>query len=131
MAKNKKSKTSDPMTNPKTMGREGMKIIRNIAFGTYNIYNDGHIFRNLDFVKATLVEVDKQIMDHAIHVAAIKYAYSGNQDSNVLSLLHRDERAYEAYCLIRRTLESIIVTGGDTGFLWVLANKLPVYKYNI
>lgn len=131
MAKNKKPKNPDPMSNPKTMGREGMKIIRNIAFGTYNIYAEGHIFRNLDFVNAVIREVDKKILDYSIHINAIKYAYAGTQENTVLSLLHRDEKALEAYNLIRHTLYSIAISGGDTGFLWVLGNKLPQYKYNI
>ena len=131
MAKNnKKTKNPDPMSNVKTMGKEGMKIIRNIAHGTYNIYAEGHIFRNPEFVKAIIVEVDKRLIEHAIHVRAIEFAYANTQDANVLSLLHRDRKAYEAYSIIRQTLESIAITG-DTGFLWVLSNKLPQYKYNI
>lgn len=131
MAKNnKKTKNPDPMSNTKTMGREGMKIIRNIAHGTYNIYADGHVFRNPNFVKAIIVEVDKRLMEHAIHVRAIEFAYANTQDGNVLDLLHRDRKAYEAYAIIRQTLESILATG-DTGFLYVLSNKLPQYKYNI
>lgn len=131
MAKNnKKTKNPDPMSNTKTMGREGMKIIRNIAHGTYNIYAEGHIFRNPEFVKAIIVEVDKRLMEHAIHVRAIEFAYANSQDGNVMDLLHRDRKSYEAYAIIRQTLESILVTG-DTGFLYVLSNKLPQYKYNI
>ena len=128
---NRKVKNPDPMSNPQTMGREGMRIIRNIAFGKFNFYTEGHVFRNLDFVKALITEVDKRIMDSGIHVNAIQYAYSGSQDANVLNLLHRDKKTLEAYMLIRQTLDSIVISGGDTGFLLVLTNKLPQYKYNI
>lgn len=128
---NRKVKNPDPMSNPQTMGREGMRIIRNIAFGKFNFYTEGHVFRNLDFVKALITEVDKRIMDAGIHVNAIQYAYSGSQDANVLNLLHRDKKTLEAYMLIRQTLDSIVISGGDTGFLLVLTNKLPQYKYNI
>lgn len=128
---NKKNNNKDPMSNTKTMGREGMRIIRDIAFGRYDIYSNGHIFRNLEFVKATLYELDKKLMDAKIHVAAISYAYRGNQDPNILSLLHRDTRSVEAYELIRKVLCSIIASNGDTGFLLVLANKLPEFRYNI
>ena len=132
MAKhNKKVKNPDPMSNTKTMGREGMRIIKDIAFSKYDIYANGHIFRNLDFVNATLVEVDKRILEAGIHVNAILYAYPGTQDPSVLSVLHRDQKTYDAYALIRRVLASIIASGGDTGFLLVLASKLPEYKYNI
>ncbi len=132
MAKNnKKVKNPNPMSNSKTMGREGMRIIKDIAFGTFNIYNSGHIFRNLDFVQATLVEVDKRLYESGLHVKAIEFAYSGTQDKQVLNILLRDKKTFEAYCLVRETLVSIITTNGDTGFLYVLANKLPQYKYNI
>lgn len=129
--KPKRPKNPDPMSNSKTMGIEGMKIIRSIAHGNYNIYTEGQIFRNLDFVKAVLYEVDKRLLDHSIHVAAIEYTYANTEDTNVLSLLHRDRKSCEAYRIIRQALESILITGGDTGFLLVLANKLPQYKFNI
>ena len=129
--KKHKSKNPDPFTNARTMGREGMRIIRDIAFGKYNIYNEGHIFRNLHFVNATIVEVDKRILDLQIHINAITFAYSGSQDPNVQNLLYRDQKSLEAYMLIRRVLSSIVVSGGDTGFLMTLANKLPAFKYNI
>lgn len=128
---NKKVKNPDPMSNPRTMGKEGMKIIRNIAFGTYNIYAEGQIFRNINFVNATIREVDKKILEASIHATAIEYAYANSQDPNVLQLLQNDRRTREAYLLVRQQLVAIITTGGDTGFLWVLANKLPAYKYNI
>lgn len=128
---NKKGKAPDPLSNQKTMAREGMKIIRNIAHGTYNVFAEGHIFRNLNFVNAIIMEVDKRLMDINIHITAIEFAYGGSQDPNVLNLLHRDKQTRDAYILIRRTLESIVVTNGDTGFLQILASKLPQYKYNI
>lgn len=127
----KAPKNPDPMSNTKTMGKEGMKIIHNIAFGTFNIFNDGHVFRNPDFVKATMVEVEKRLVDAKIHAMAIEYAYAGSSDPAVLNLLHRDRRSVEGYMLIQECLSNIILSCGDTGFLLVLANKLPQFKYNI
>lgn len=129
--KNKNNGPKDPMTNTRSMAREGMRIMRDIAHGKYNIYTEGHIFRNLEFVKATIAEVDKRLLDHQIHIAAIKYAYANSQDPVVSNLLYRDERSYEAYVLIRNVLYNILISNGDTGFLMVLANKLPQFKYNI
>ena len=127
---NKPVKNPDPMSNTRIMGREGMKLIRNMAQGKFNFYTEGHIFRNKDFVLATMVEVDKRIIEHGIHVNAIRCAYAGSQDPNVLNVLHRDEKALEAYTLVRQTLEGIALTQ-DTGLLYVLLNKLPNYRYNI
>lgn len=123
-------KNPDPMSNPVTMGREGLRIIRNIAHGKYNIYAEGHIFRNMDLVNATINEIDKYLLDIGIHIAAINYAYAGTTDANVLRLLHKDKKSYEAYSIARQAMQSIAMTG-DTGFLWVLASKLPNYKYNM
>ena len=121
----------DPLTNVKTMGREGMRIMRDIAFGNYNIYTEGHVFRNLDFCKATITEIDKRLIDLQIHINAINYAYYNCQDPKVMNLLYRDQRSFEAYSLMKEVMCSIIMSGGDTGFLMVLAGKLPAYKYNI
>lgn len=131
MSKNdKKQQRMDPLSNSKVMGREGMKIIRNIAFGAYNIYNEGHIFRNTEFVNATIYEVDKKIFEAGIHMNAVRFAYHGTEDPKIIGLLMKDQKAFEAYNLVRQVLVSILETG-DTGFLYVLASKLPQYKYNI
>lgn len=127
----KNVKNPDPMSNPKTMGKEGMRIIKDIAFGKYNIYNSGHVFRNLDFIRATLAEVDKRLFEAKVHVQAVQYAYANVDDQMVLGVLLRDKKTLEAYSMIREVLVSIIITNGDTGFLHILASKLPHYKYNI
>ena len=121
----------DPLSNPQTMGREGMRILRAIAFGSFNIYNEGHIFRNIEFDKATLTEIDKRLLDVNIHIAALKCAYNGTTDPNVLRLMMDDEKKQEAYNIMRDAICRIIISNGDTGFLWVLSSKLPKFKYNI
>lgn len=123
-------KNVDPLSNAKIMSREGMKIIRNIAFGNFNFYNEGHVFRNPDFVSNTILEVDKRILDASIHLTALSYAYPGTQEPSVLSLIHRDTKTYEGYMLVRQVLEGIIKTG-DTRLLYTLMTRLPEYKYNL
>lgn len=123
-------KNVDPLSNAKVMSREGMKMIRNIAFGNFNFYNEGHVFRNPDFVSNTILEVDKRILDASIHLTALNYAYPGTQEPSVLSLIHRDTKTLEGYMLVRQTLEGIIKTG-DTRLLYTLITRLPDYKYNL
>lgn len=123
-------KNVDPLSNAKIMSREGMKIIRNIAFGNFNFYDEGHVFRNPDFVSNTILEVDKRILDASIHLTALKYAYPGTNEPSVLSLIHRDTKTYEGYMLVRQVLEGIIKTG-DTRLLYTLMTRLPEYKYNL
>lgn len=127
----KKNNRLDPMANVKTMGREGVRIIKDIAFGKYNIFNDGHVFRIPEFDMAVIAEADKRIIDLQIHINAINIAYQGSNDPNVINLLYRDSRSLEAWTLVKNIMTDILMSGGDTGFLLVLANKLPGYKYNI
>lgn len=126
----KNPKNPDPMSNARTMGREGMRLIKNMAHGTFNMYNEGHVFRNIHFTNATINEIDKRLMDVAIHINAINFAYAGTDNKDVLRLLHQDTKAYEAYVMIREALVGVANTG-DTGLLYPLIMKLPKYKYNI
>lgn len=128
-----------PINNSRSMGRDGFKYIRDIAFGNFNIYKDGHIFRNLDFVKATLAENDKRMKDASIHLESLKYTYTTNPyygtnkeaQAEILRLMHKDEKTVTAYMLIRNSLYAILQTNGDIGYLYVLASNLPNYKYYI
>ena len=91
----------------------------------------GHVFRDITFVNATIAEVDKRLFDAQVHVNAMAYAYGSCEDPRVVALRFNDQKRVDAYMLIRETLSSIAATGGDTGFLLNLVNKLPKYKYNI
>lgn len=130
MAKKNNGRPKDPMSNTKTMANEGMRLIRNIAFGNFNMYNDGHVFRDVNFVNATIAEVDKRLFDAQVHVNAMAYAYGTCDDPRVVALRFNDQKKVDAYTLIREIL-TCVATTGDTGFLYNLVNKLPKYKYNI
>lgn len=121
----------DPMSNVRDMGRYGIRVIRDIAKGKFNFYNEGHIFRNLDFTSATIAEVEKKIYEANIHVTAMQYTYANSSDPVVHELLMKDMREAEAYLLVHRTLKLVLNSGGDTRYIQILINKLPKYKYNM
>lgn len=123
-------KNPDMMSNTKLMAKEGMRAIKDMAYGKYNIYNEGHVFRNPEFTKATIDEIDKRLVTLEIHIKSINIAFAGSSDPAVLNVLRRDTKEYEAYILCRNVLWAIIQTG-DTGMLYTLASRLPMYKYNI
>lgn len=133
--KNKKKqpiyKNPDPMANVRDMGRYGIRVIRDIAKGKFNFYNEGHIFRNNDLTMATMEEVKRKIYEANIHVSAMQYTYAYSNDPVVQELLMRDMRTVEAYTLVYQTLKLILDNGGDTRYLQVLITKLPKYKYNM
>ena len=133
--KNKKKqpvyKNPDPMSNVRDMGRYGIRVIRDIAKGKFNFYNEGHIFRNNDLTMATMEEVKKKIYEANIHVTAMQYTYGYSNDPSVQDLLMRDMRTVEAYTLVYQALKLILDNGGDTRYLQILITKLPKYKYNM
>lgn len=131
MGKNNKNIPRNPMTNTKSMSREGMKIMRDIAHSKFNFYTEGHIFRNRDFTCATIMEINKRIEDISIHLWGLNTLISnGATDPKIINLMNRDAKSLEAYKLMYESLYSVYSTG-DTGFLLALINKLPQYKYNI
>ena len=129
--KQPKYSNPDPMSNVRDMGRYGIRVIRDIAKGKFNFYNEGHIFRNNDFTLATIEEVKRKIYEANIHVTAMQYAYSNSSDPAVQELLMRDMRQAEAYTLVYNTLNLVLNNNGDTRYIQILINKLPRYKYNM
>ena len=78
MAKNKQNGIQNPMplaTNPTVMGRNGMQIIKEIAFGRYNIAANGQVFRNKEFSKAVLIEAEKKYRKYAIILKSLQFSY--------------------------------------------------------
>lgn len=121
----------DPMSNVRDMGRYGVRVMREIAKGKFNFYNEGHIFRNNDFTNATMDEIKRKIYEANIHVTAMHFAYANSSDPVVQDLIIRDMKTVEAYTLCYNTLKLVLENGGDTRYLQILINKLPKYKYNM
>lgn len=123
-------KNNKSVMNTRSMGREGLKIIRNIAFSNFNFYTEGQIFRNTAFVNATIEEINKILLETNIHITAIKCAYPATGDPNILGLLKKNQRKFDAYSLAKQCLGSVAYTG-DTGYIWALLTRLPDYRYDI
>lgn len=121
----------DPMSNVRDMGRYGIRVIREIAKGKFNFYNEGHIFRNPDFTNATLKEVEKKIKEAQIHVTAMQFAYQNSQDYMINKVLMDDMKMLEGYQLVYSVLRMIADNAYDTRYLQILLTQLPKYKYNM
>lgn len=124
-------KNPDPMSNVRDMGRYGVRVMRDIAKGKFNFYNEGHIFRNLDLTRATIEECQRQLTKAKIHVNAMQYAYGGSADRIVQEVIMEDMKKVEAYEMCINTLTLVFNTNGDTRYLTILINNLPRYKYNM
>lgn len=126
-----KVKNPDPMSNVRDMGRLGIRLMRDISKGKFDLDNDGNVFSNPDFVRATIKEVEKKLLDANIHIMAINFTYAYTTSNDVKDLLIRDMRTAEAYTLIYTTLGQILNNNGDIRYLKVLMNHLPRYRYNL
>ena len=129
--KQPKYSNPDPMSNVRDMGRHGLKMIRDIAKGTFNFYNDGHYFRNNDFTTATIEEVKRELYKANIHATAMQYTYANSSDPVVQKMIVDDMKAVEAYTLVYDTLMLVLGYGGDTRYLQILLTQLPRYRYNM
>lgn len=125
----------DPMSNVRDMGRYGIRVMRDIAKGKFNFFNDGHIFRNLDFVKATMKEVEKELLRANIHVTAMQYTYGNSDNPDVQGVLMADMRRVEGWTLVYNQLMSVLnnaVDGnGDSRFIAPLLKELQRYKNSL
>lgn len=119
------------MSNVRDMGRYGIRVIREIAKGKFNFYNEGHIFRNPNFTNATIKEVEKKINEAQIHVTAMQCTYQNSSDYLINKVLMDDMRTLEAYQLVMSVLVMIAQNNYDTRYLQVLLTQLPKYKYNM
>lgn len=129
--KQPKYSNPDPMSNVRDMGRHGLKMIRDIAKGNFNFYNDGHYFRNNDFTTATIEEVKRELYKANIHATAMQYTYANSSDPVVQKMIVDDMKAVEAYTLVYDTLMLVLGYGGDTRYLQILLTQLPRYRYNM
>lgn len=131
---NNRNQNRDPMTNIRSMANEGMRIIRDIAFGRFDIYGDSRstYFRNLVFDNAVLSEVDKRLTSAQIVYNALMYTYGSNDPSaDVLRTIMNAKKTLDAYSVIHESLSNIIMSGGNVGYLYIMQNRLPAYKHNL
>ena len=130
--KRKKIKTPDPMGNPLAMGRYGIKVIKDIAFGNcVNIEEQIEKFgSSRTLIRSTMQEVDEKIMDAYLVYNALYPVYinKGNENPRIGYLLNKYYKTWEGWNLVNKVLTQIYNTE-DGSALYVLANRLPAYKY--
>ena len=129
--KQPKYSNPDPMSNVRDMGRHGIKMIRDIAKGNFNFYNDGHYFRNSDFTNATIEEVKRELKRASTFAQAMQFTYANTSDPDVQKWIIESMRSVEAYTLVYNTLKLVLDFQGDTRYLQILLTQLPRYRYNM
>lgn len=137
MGNNTKRKL-DPMSNSQNMGKDGYRNIRDMAAGRCDFYNTCHIFRNPEYVLATISEVES-VMQEAITIRdAIYYTYGGNKQMTTLqvNIYHGYNQRVTACQMVLNVLRDLYKSqyqswnNGqcDTNLLKALLNWLPAYR---
>lgn len=123
----KNPKHPDPMSTPTLRGWEGIRIMRDISKGRFNLDKDGPLFRNIEFVRDTINEAQKEYAKAYYHYHAMMFAYGAADDPMIRSIIEKDGGSINAYNLIIVQLSNII-NYRDTGYLQVLINQLPRFR---
>lgn len=123
-----KGKNIHPMSGVVQMGQHAMRLIKNMAFGNFNIEKDGIYFQNQEFLRAALHEVEEEVKKQSIYCAALHYAYGSSTDVTVIELTNQHKRALDAWTYVYNTLLCIL-NSGDITLLVGLLNRLQDYRY--
>lgn len=121
-------KNVNPLSGTIQMGQHGIRAIRNLAFGNFNMEKDGVYFQNHDYVMAVIHEVENKIKEENIYNTALNFTYGMTNDITVIKMMNDHKRALDAWTMVLNTLGAIMNTG-DITLLVGLANRLPDYRY--
>ena len=121
---------ADPFGNAKSMQLYAKKIIKDIAFGSFDIGARGEIFTDFTFINAAVIMSADELHKALIHKYAIECAFNGSNDVYVKIIYDDDCRKAGAWQLVYDCMVMIQQTG-DPGYLLALANKLPAHKHNL
>lgn len=123
-----KGKNVHPLSGPVQMGQHATRLIKNLAFGNFNMETDGAYFQNQEFLMAAIHEVGERVKKEEIYNVALNYTYGNTNDITVLKMINEHKRALDAWNFVYSTL-SMMVSTGDMSLLLTLMNRLPDYKY--
>lgn len=130
--KRRKINKPDPMGNPAAMGRYGMKIIRDIAYGKCNINDVSSHFCNTIFDQALIREINEKLQDEYMYIYALNKVCMNPAEANPRAqrLLKKHNQSYTAWSFVQQVIGQIMATE-DPSPLLVLANRLPEFRYYI
>lgn len=119
--------------NPTVMAKEGMKFLKDLAFGKGDKAFAEKAFTKIEFVNALRSEVEKRRTEAWAHYSAMCTAYPSSTDPTIMRLTQSDRRRFDCYNTIAFHLDMIIRSNcvGYEDVLTVLQTKLSDYKYNI
>lgn len=123
-----KGKNVNPMSGVVQMGQHALRLIKNMAFGNFNMQKDGVYFQNQEFLLAAIHEVENEVKKQNIYCTALNNTYGCSTDVTVIKMINDHKRALDGWNFTLNTLVCILNTR-DTSLLVGMLKRLPDYRY--
>lgn len=123
-----KGKNVSPMSGVVQMGQHALRLIKNMAFGNFDIQKDGVYFQNQEFLQAAIHEVQEKVKEENIYCTALNFTYGASNDVTVINMINKHKRALDGWNYVLNTLMCILNTGDQT-LLAGLLSRLRDYRY--
>lgn len=122
--------------NAKNLEFEANKIFKDLAKQIINLDKHGHYFLDQQFLYSLLKTAHDKFLYHNVSYTGVQLLVQQTNmrgetvSSNIIFVLEKHRKAAEAYQLIITHLE-MLKTSKDLNYVYVLANNLYNYRYDI
>jgi len=118
----------NPMGDIGRMGKYAIGIFKDIAKGKGKPYGAYTEFNNQEFIRGAIDALAEKIREHDIYIYALRTAYHGSNDPQLIAMLNKHTKALEGWTYVYNAMNQMLMTG-DTSILLGLINRLPDYRY--
>jgi hypothetical protein len=117
--------------NARAIQNASINIFRGIAKGKINLDKYGHYFTFNQFLEPCIESARAKYLLYSVSYRGVECLIrSGISSADVVSVLDYHKRCFEAYSIILQELNNIKVDK-DVSHLYIMANKLSQYRFNI
>lgn len=123
-----KGKNVSPFSGPTQLYRDTKQVLKNIAFGTFDINKDGHKLQNADWINMAIFTAQKEANKNWVIYTSVELVNPGTTNVDILTIIEDHRKGMQGWCMVAEMLNSYRSTG-DIGLIYGLMNRLPDYKY--
>ena len=119
-----------PLSGPLQMSGYALRLIKNMAYGEFNMERDGHLFQTYEFLSVAINVAKNKLYENQVYMQALGFSYGNTNDSVIIKMKNKHRRAVDAWNYVYNTLGCMITTK-DMGLLAGMMNRLSDYKYDL
>lgn len=120
----------NPLSGPLQMSSYAIRLIKNMAYGEFNLERDGHLFQTNEFLNVAVRAAANKLYEQQVYVMALDYSYGNTTDPAIIKMKTKHKRAFDAWQYVYSTLGSMLMTK-DMGLLAGMMHRLSDYKYDL